>query len=57
MNGVLPIRGPPPSSGAPFQGATAPPTEAAGGGAPRVNAVTGTDRLVVGVDFGTTYSG
>ena len=35
----------------------ASPAEAPGGGAPRENATVGADRLIVGVDFGTTYSG
>lgn len=58
MNGALPIRGPPRQS---FRGigpgAFASPAEATGGGVPRENATANADRLVVGVDFGTTFSG
>ncbi|KAI9747653.1 MAG: hypothetical protein M1815_004008 [Lichina confinis] len=58
MNGPMPIRGLPRSlfDGNAY-GAIASPTEAAGGGAPTQNPSVATDRLVVGVDFGTTYSG
>lgn len=38
-------------------GGFASPAEAPDGGVPRENATAGSDRLVVGVDFGTTYSG
>ncbi|KAI9770801.1 MAG: hypothetical protein M1840_003051 [Geoglossum simile] len=34
-----------------------PPSEAIGGGIPAVNPTPAVDRLIVGVDFGTTYSG
>ncbi|KAI9832344.1 MAG: hypothetical protein M1826_002030 [Phylliscum demangeonii] len=40
-----------------LDGTFSSPTEAPGGGAPRENASASTDRLIVGVDFGTTYSG
>lgn len=56
MNTSLPLRGRPAPSVA-LTGGFPSPTEAAGGGAPKENATGGADRLVVGVDFGTTYSG
>lgn len=57
-NSTLPLRGPPAQNYmAALNGNFTSPTEAAGGGAPKENSSAVVDRLIVGVDFGTTYSG
>ncbi|KAI9795467.1 MAG: hypothetical protein M1835_005699 [Candelina submexicana] len=67
MNFTIPIRGPPSQNASsttlngPFApqapASAAPPSEATGGGTPVVHTTAPADRLIVGVDFGTTYSG
>ncbi|KAI9805455.1 MAG: hypothetical protein M1825_000706 [Sarcosagium campestre] len=64
MNNTLPFRGPAGPvrmSGVPngsiLVGDAPPPAEAIGGGVPSGNPAPASDRLIVGVDFGTTYSG
>ncbi|KAH0551471.1 hypothetical protein GP486_007314 [Trichoglossum hirsutum] len=58
-NATLPLRSNPMhnSNTSPAGNLGPPPSEAIGGGIPAMNPTPAADRLIVGVDFGTTYSG
>ncbi|KAI9869355.1 MAG: hypothetical protein M1813_000144 [Trichoglossum hirsutum] len=58
-NTTLPLRSNPnhSSNTTPTGNLGPPPSEAIGGGIPVMNPTPAADRLIVGVDFGTTYSG